>query len=130
MFPTEARDVIGLFADGAAKMSLAIVEDVIKVLHSALGNPKDRSQQPRLVWRPENASVQKNEERALFIYNYLRRKLRKEGEKIKGIFKHRAVIQITHQKKGEEMRIMRNNMRNKMVLQHSGFVHGGAMEST
>lgn len=57
MFPTEARDVIGLFADGAAKMSLAIVEDVIKVLHSALGNLKDRSQQPRLVWRPENASV-------------------------------------------------------------------------
>lgn len=57
MFPTEAGDVIGLFADGAAKMSLAIVEDVIKVLHSALGNPKDRSQQPRLVWRPENASV-------------------------------------------------------------------------
>lgn len=57
MFPTEAGDVIRLFADGAAKMSLAIVEDVIKVLHSALGNLQDRSQQPRLVWRPENASV-------------------------------------------------------------------------
>lgn len=45
-----------------------------------------------------------------------KRRRKNKGERINSVLLNRVVIQITHQK-CEEMRIMSNNMRNKMVLQ-------------